>query len=363
MFPGLAVAEALQNRGCRIALMISEKEVDQRGARASAEMEIVKLPAVAMTRGQTGKALRAAFVSLKQSWSSFRVSKPKAVLAMGGFTSAGPILAGKALRLQTYVHESNSVPGRANRWLAPWVDKVFIGFSTAANRIHNRSVQLTGTPVRPQFQPSDPESSRMALGLAPDQPVLLVMGGSQGASAINEGMVKALPLLRKSFPELQYVHLTGPRDAEAAQAAYRANGCKAVVLPFLTEMEYALGAATLAISRAGASSLAEFAAMGVPALLIPYPSAADNHQHHNAEAFAQTGAAAMIVQRHLQTEAFGQQIEKLLRNPGARAAMTEQLRKWHYPNAAEEMAGAIMRGLEPHDVASPASRAVHVNAR
>ena len=110
---------------------------------------------------------------------------------MGGFTSAPPVLAGKRLGAFTFLHESNSIPGRANRWLAPWVDEVFVGFPTAARRLSTQCIRYVGTPVRPQFKPVDPGPCRMALGLSPKDPVLLIMGGSQGASGINQLLLRA----------------------------------------------------------------------------------------------------------------------------------------------------------------------------
>src|SRR5205814_1135795 len=155
---------------------------------------------------------------------------------MGGFTSAPPVFAGRLLGAMTCLHESNSVAGRANRLLAPWVDKVFIGFASAAAQLRNRSVQFTGTPVRTQFQNLDPSACRIALGLDPDKPLLLVTGGSQGASAINNAIVQMLPQLFKRLPDLQLLHLSGSKTFEAIREGYKRAAGKVIVLPFLTEM-------------------------------------------------------------------------------------------------------------------------------
>src|SRR5262249_27785691 len=154
--------------------------------------------------------------------------------------------------------------------------------------LKNRQVIVSGTPVRPTFQLRDGYVAREALGLDGRSPTLLVMGGSQGASGINELVLKSLPLFAQVAPELQWIHLTGPNGAEELRRAYAAFNLKAAVHPFFSEMEVLLGAATAAISRAGASSLAEFAAMRVPAVLVPYPTATDNHQFENARAFEQS---------------------------------------------------------------------------
>jgi hypothetical protein len=136
--------------------------------------------------------------------------------------------------------------------------------------------------VRSRFQEQDPRECRLQLGLAPDRPVLLVMGGSQGARAVNELVLAALPSLERQSPQLQILHITGREDFGRVQDGYAPWAGRAVVRDFLGEMELAMGAATMAISRAGGSALAEMAAMGLPSILIPYPSATDNHQFYNA---------------------------------------------------------------------------------
>jgi UDP-N-acetylglucosamine--N-acetylmuramyl-(pentapeptide) pyrophosphoryl-undecaprenol N-acetylglucosamine transferase len=268
-------------------------------------------------------------------------------LAMGGFTSAAPILAGKLAGAATYLHEANSIPGRANRWLSPFVDQVFISFSMAALRLRNRSVTLTGMPVRPQFQETEPGAAcRIALSLHPEKPVLLITGGSQGASSVNSLICEALPLFKAAMPGLQFIHLTGTGDVEKVRRAYALNGLRAVVYPFLTEMELALGAATVAVTRAGASSLAEMAAMRVPAILIPYPWAADDHQYFNARSFADSGAARLMPQRNLTAKSLSDAVLEMIRDDGARQSARAALDKWFFPNAAADIANKIFRSID-----------------
>jgi UDP-N-acetylglucosamine--N-acetylmuramyl-(pentapeptide) pyrophosphoryl-undecaprenol N-acetylglucosamine transferase len=345
LFPGLAVADVFQQWGCDVALLVSKKEVDQEAVKSAAGLKVVTLPAVALQNRNVVSFLRGCWRSYSLCGRAFQEIKPRAVLAMGGFTSAPPILAGKRRGTATFLHESNSIPGRANRWLSPWVDEIFVGFPTAARRLYQQSVQVVGTPVRAQFQPVDAAPCRMALGLNPAQPVLLVMGGSQGASGINRLIESALPLLSSRAPELQFLHLTGPEDAKRMQAAYAGQRCRAVVRPFLTEMELALGAATLAINRAGASSLAEIAAVQLPAILIPYPHATDDHQLYNARAFVESGAAELISQASASPELLTESILRLLSDSSAREAMRCNLTRWHFPHAAEEIAGRIFSRL------------------
>ena len=168
------------------------------------------------------------------------------------------------------------------------------------------------------------------------------MGGSQGASAINALVMKSLPLFAKRVPELQWIHLAGARDAEKLSQAYSALGLKAVVLPFLERMELALGAATAAISRSGASSLAELAAMRLPAVLVPYPSATGNHQFHNARAFEASGAARLLEQKTATAEMLADAMWDLMERSNVRERMQVALAHWHTPEAAERIAEVIL---------------------
>ena len=353
LFPGLAVAEVLARNGCDISLLISPKEVDQQAVQSAAGVEVLTLPAVGLVDGQIGPFVRGFWQSYRVAKQKFKTRPPQAVLAMGGFTSAPPILAGSGVGAATFFHEANSVPGRANRWLAPFVDAAFIGFPSAARRLHCHTVRTTGTPVRQQFHSLDPESCRVNLGLDPVRPVLLVMGGSQGASAVNHLVAQSLELLAAQSPDLQFLHLTGTNDFKKVCDAYAAHKLKAVVRPFLAEMELALGAATVAISRAGASSLAELAAMRVPVVLIPYPSAADNHQFYNAWAFVESGAARMLEQEKATPELLAEMVNGLLEKPELRAGMQEALAQWHQSDAAALIAAQILEAMARNGVRFP----------
>jgi UDP-N-acetylglucosamine--N-acetylmuramyl-(pentapeptide) pyrophosphoryl-undecaprenol N-acetylglucosamine transferase len=345
LFPGIAVAEQLRARGASVTLLISPKDVDQQAVRGAKETRIEVLPAVASGAGRQLAFVRGFVKSFAASRRLFRAGQPDAVLAMGGFTSAPPVLAGKRRGVWTFLHESNTVPGRANRWLSWIVDQAFVGFAEAAPRLHTRRVTVSGTPVRPQFRVRDAAACRATLGLDPRRPVLLVMGGSQGATGINELVLHSLPVLLKRTPELQWLHLTGAGDFEKVKAGYAARRGVAVVRPFLAEMELALGAATAAVSRAGASSLAELAAMRVPAVLIPFPAAADNHQFHNARAFERTGAARLLEQVSATPHSLAQMVLELLSETHVRDAMRGALSRWHAPRAAEEIAVAMLNAL------------------
>ena len=346
LFPGLAVAEQLRLLDCDVTLLISPKEVDQHAVKCALGMEVATLPAVGLTRHGFQAFMAGCWRSYRLCRRLFRDRPPQAVLAMGGFTSAPPVLAGKACGAATFVHESNTIPGKANRWLAHFVDQAFVGFPSAAGRLHHTNVLCTGTPVRPQFQAAAPAACRLALGASPARPLLLVMGGSQGASGINDLMLEALAPLSNAVPDLQFIHLAGSNDVARVQAAYDAQKARAIVRPFLTEIEWALGAAIVAVSRAGASSLAELAAMRLPSVLIPYPVAADNHQLHNARAFVDTGAALLLEETGASGARLASLILSLVQHPDAHAAMAQALERWHQAHAAELIAERILALLE-----------------
>ena len=345
LFPGLAVGEELVRRGCSVSLLISPKEVDQQAVKSARGMEIITLPAVALQGGQRLAFLRGGWQSWRAARKNFRSRPPGAVLAMGGFTSAPPIIAASGIGARTFLHESNTIPGRANRWLARFVDHAFVGFPQAATRLHAREVTVTGTPVRGEFKAREVTVCRVALGLDPTRPVVLVTGGSQGATGLNEMILSALPHFALRGPDWQWLHLAGPHDVEKVRSAYAQHNLKAVVHPFLSEMELALGAATVAVSRAGASSLAELAAVRLPAVLVPFPQAADDHQRHNALAFAETGAALLLEQAATAPEKIVSLVGELVESATAREKMQLSLAQWHAPKAAEMIAQIILTAV------------------
>jgi len=361
LFPGLAVAEQLKQHGCDVALLISPKQVDQQAVKSAQVMEIFTLPAVALQNGNYFSFASSFVKSLFAARKMFNKRRPAAVLAMGGFTSAPPVFVAKDTGIKTFLHESNTIPGRANRFLSRFVDGAFVGFPEAAARLKTRKITTTGTPVRPQFQPQDAAACRTALGLEPDRPAILIVGGSQGARGLNEVILSALPLLAER--NWQWLHLTGATSFEKVKAAYAARGIKAVVKPFLAEMDLALGAATVAVSRAGASSLAEIAAMRLPSLLVPFPAAADNHQFFNASAFERTGAAALLEQKNSTPEKVAATLAKMVEDETVRSKMQTALAQWHAPKAAEQIAENILQAvgkpvLKSSKIQAPSSREI-----
>ncbi|MCP5522171.1 MAG: UDP-N-acetylglucosamine--N-acetylmuramyl-(pentapeptide) pyrophosphoryl-undecaprenol N-acetylglucosamine transferase [Verrucomicrobiales bacterium] len=345
LFPGRAVACELQAAGCDTLLFVSDKAVDLAAVRDLPADAVVALPASASGQGRTRAFLRGAGRSLQIARRVFRHRPPAAVLAMGGFAGVGPVLAGRLCGAKVFLHEANSVAGRANRWLGWLARETFLYFPSAAHRLRLRRTRVAGMPVRRAFQPRDPRESRLALGIHPDRPVLLVLGGSQGASTLSEAVLATLPSLAVFEPDLQYIHLTGLRDAGEVRRAYAQHKLTAVVEPFMTHLEVAMSAATVAISRAGASSLAELAAMRLPAVLVPYPWAADNHQFFNARSFQEAGAARLLSQDDATPERLLAEVRALLRSPAGRDGMKDALARRHQPDSAARIAAFIREAI------------------
>jgi UDP-N-acetylglucosamine--N-acetylmuramyl-(pentapeptide) pyrophosphoryl-undecaprenol N-acetylglucosamine transferase len=362
LFPGLAVGQELLRRGCAVQLLISPKDVDQSAVKSTTGFEVITLPAVAFQSGSRLAFFRGFVKSYLAARKQFKRRTPQAALAMGGFTSVPPVLAARRLGAKTFLHESNTIPGRANRVLSRWVDVAFTGFPEAAVRLKCRCTMNTGTPVRPQFQSRDTAECRRALGLAPERSVVLVTGGSQGARGLNDLILRALPLVARTVPEWQWFHLTGAADVEHVRAAYAEHKLTAIVQPFSTQMEQALGAADAAVTRAGASSLAELAAVQLPAVLVPLPTSADDHQRFNAKVFSAGGAARWVEQTTATPEELVKHLRELIGNAPVRANMQASLARRHAPGAAAEIATQVLASLAERTVDAPSATRLEVVA-
>ena len=350
LFPGIAVGDALVARGCEVTLLVSPKEVDQTAVKSAYGMDVESLSMI----GLAGNPLKFGCKFIRSTNSCrklFFKKPPAAVLAMGGFTSLPPVIVGKIMGAKIFLHEANAVPGRAVRMLSSFADEVFVQFPDSLPRVLGGNVRATGLPVRATMEPVPKADARTVLGLVDDLPVLLIMGGSQGAEAINRAVLGSLPYLAKLLPKIQFIHLTGNRNSDPIRLAYDALGLRAVVRPFLTEMEYALGAADLVISRAGASSLAEFSSMELPAILVPYPSAVDDHQRLNARTFVEMGAARCFHQKQLTPSLLIQQLKELFGRPVKLKKMGEAMKQWKSDCATDEVVKRIYEvcGWEPSE--------------
>jgi UDP-N-acetylglucosamine--N-acetylmuramyl-(pentapeptide) pyrophosphoryl-undecaprenol N-acetylglucosamine transferase len=324
LFPGLAVAESLRARGHEVLLFVSEKEVDAL-ALSGRSFPFEKLPTIGLPSLYSPAIfgfLRRFNESLGRCRAIYRTFKPQAVLGMGGFTSTAPILAGRMRGISTFIHESNAIPGKANRLTARMVRAVLLGFKECAPFFPRSRTEVTGTPIRTELRRLDRAEARAKLGLAPNILTLLVMGGSQGASGINQAVIRALSALQGL--ELQVIHLSGTRDERLVADNYQRDNIRAFVAPFHHRMEEAYSAADFAVARAGAASLAELSFYALPSILIPFPYAADDHQTRNAEIFSGAGAAMLMKESELTGDRLTRAIRDLGSNGEALATMSEK---------------------------------------
>ena len=258
--------------------------------------------------------------------------RPHLVIGVGGYSS-GPVVLMAALRgVPTMVLEQNAVPGLTNRLLAPFVRAAAVTFEST-RRYFGGKAFVSGNPVRPEFFESVGPLTEAGADEQSSIASILVFGGSQGAHAINVAMVEAAPELAAG-PPLRLTHQTGERDVEMVRAAYRRAGISAEVEPFLYDMGERLRHADVIVCRAGATTLAEITAAGRAAILIPLPTATDDHQRKNAEALAATGAAEVL----LQSDATGQ------RARAARAGAGRRPRGADADGAGRPRAGTAGRG-------------------
>jgi UDP-N-acetylglucosamine--N-acetylmuramyl-(pentapeptide) pyrophosphoryl-undecaprenol N-acetylglucosamine transferase len=342
LFPGIAVAEALQNRGHQVMLLVSEKDIDAVALSGRTNFQVEKLPTVGLPSPFSPALFgftRRFVESLSRCRSIYRKFKPHAVLGMGGFTSTAPVLAGRFRGVATFIHESNAVPGKANRWTARAVNTVMLGFKECAPFFPKTRTEITGTPVRTELVRLDRADSLRKLGLQEDLPTLLVMGGSQGASGINQALIKALPFLQ-GVP-LQVIHLSGVRDERLVADNYRRENVPAYIGAFHHQMEEVYSAADLVVARAGAASLAEFAAFSLPSILIPFPYAADDHQTRNAEIYAHADAAILLKQADLSGESLARTIREVMENPQRLQQMAANCARLAPQDAAGRVANTI----------------------
>lgn len=247
--------------------------------------------------------------------------------------------------------EQNHFPGAVNRWLAPRVDAVCVPSDAARRRLGGRGI-VTGNPVRRAFASIGPPPAGAALSL-------LIFGGSRGARSINRAAAAAVPRLARISPPPRIVHQTGEEDEPGVAAAYREYPGPHEVRAFLDDMPDRLAAADLAVCRAGATTLAELAAAGRPAVLVPYPFAADDHQRWNAKAVEDAGAAVVILDRELAGDRLAETVAALAADPARLLAMGEAARKLARPDAASriaDIASALLAGRDPAAAEPPAGR-------
>lgn len=344
LFPGLAVAEVLRAQGHGVLLLVSEKEVDARALRNHPDLPSEKLPSIGLPSPFSPALvafLRRLRASLKKCGTIFDGDRPDAVLGMGGFTSIAPLVAAWRRGIPAFLHESNAIPGKANRLAARFCKGVLLGFDDCAKHFPRGKTRVTGTPIRRELGENVPsrDEARRRLGLDVSKPALLVMGGSQGASGINALMTQAAG--RLSGCGFQIVHLAGERGVDAVETAYKAAGIPAVVMPFCDRMQDVYAAADLAVSRSGAASLGELSWFGLPSVLVPYPHAAEDHQRLNAEIFVRAGAARVVKESGASPDGFAALLASLLESPADLSNMAAAAKGLAPRDAAARVAGVL----------------------
>jgi UDP-N-acetylglucosamine--N-acetylmuramyl-(pentapeptide) pyrophosphoryl-undecaprenol N-acetylglucosamine transferase len=339
LYPGLAVARELQARDSRTVITFAgtargiEARVLPREGFVLDEIRSAGVKGKSMTAMLRGFALVP--WGLVDAWRLIARRRPQVVVGVGGYSSAPVVLAAAVRRIPTIVLEQNAMPGLANRLLARLVDAAAVTYEEAVPWF-GRKAFVSGNPVRPGF-------AAAARGVAPPdrRPRLLVFGGSQGAHAINVAMVEAAPELAALQPVPDVVHQTGERDLQVVRDGYRRAGLDARVEAFLYDMDREMAAADLVVCRAGATTLAELTATGAPSLLIPLPTATDDHQRKNAEALRRAGAAELLEQRDLSGGSLAATIAGLLKDEPRRRAMADAAAHAARRDAAQVIADRI----------------------
>jgi UDP-N-acetylglucosamine--N-acetylmuramyl-(pentapeptide) pyrophosphoryl-undecaprenol N-acetylglucosamine transferase len=345
VIPALAIANELKKKYDADILFIgTARGIENRLVPAAGyPLQLVRVGALKnvslMTRAKTTFDLPRAVWSAGRMLNEFA---PDVVIGVGGYASGPAMLAAVVKHIPTLAFEPNVVPGFANRMVARFVSGAAVHFEETAK--YFRHAEVTGVPVRQAF-----------FGIPTKvggTPTLLVFGGSQGAHAINEAMIRCLPELQRQSPGIRIIHQTGERDYNDALAAYQsftsAAGEAAEVSKFIEDMPAAFARADLVVCRSGASTVAEITAAGKPAIFVPFPRAADDHQRVNAEVLASEGAAVVVEESKLEGVWLAETIAALLGDAQRLQAMSEAARGLAHPNAAKDIAEMARRvaGLE-----------------
>jgi UDP-N-acetylglucosamine--N-acetylmuramyl-(pentapeptide) pyrophosphoryl-undecaprenol N-acetylglucosamine transferase len=340
LFPGLAVAEA-------IAAMPG---ADVRFVGSAFGIESTAVPRAGfpftplVIRGVRGRGVRGALAFCWQlpfacvrAWRLLGAMRPDLVLGLGGYGSVPVVLAARVRRVPSVLLEQNAHPGMANRLLAHLARRVCTTFAESASFFPTGKCVHTGNPVRRLSSPLEPLARHFTI---------FVFGGSQGARTINRAAVGAATILREQVPNIRLIHQTGTADVEWVREGYRTAMVEAEVHPFIHDMARAYARADLVVCRAGATTLAELAMLGKPAILVPYPFAADDHQRANAEVLVRRGAARMVLDGDLSDESLAQHIGELAGARDRLQAMAACARALAVPEATARVVEVCQRTIE-----------------
>jgi UDP-N-acetylglucosamine--N-acetylmuramyl-(pentapeptide) pyrophosphoryl-undecaprenol N-acetylglucosamine transferase len=272
----------------------------------------------------------------------WRELRPDVVFGLGGYASLVPVICAYMRRVPILLLEQNVVPGKATRFLSPLADLVLCHWTASMRRLScKKRIRFTGTPLRGGLFKQKPMAES-----AGKYPTLLVLGGSQGARAINNFMMESLPVLRERIPGLRIIHSTGKEDYARVRRAYERLGLGNSVFDFIGDMGVAYSSADLVLSRAGATTLAEITAWGLPSVLIPYPYGTDGHQYLNAEELADRGAAEVVEERDLATQGLTMLLLDILTDAERLQKMRQASRAVGKPFATQEVIQCMLELLE-----------------
>ncbi|HUF63581.1 MAG TPA: undecaprenyldiphospho-muramoylpentapeptide beta-N-acetylglucosaminyltransferase [Verrucomicrobiales bacterium] len=335
LFPGLAVAEEFRRRGRGVLLLVSNREIDAVALRDHPGFPSEVVDMVGMPKPFSPAMLGFVRKLLRERGRCVRLlrrHRARGVLGMGGFTSTPPVLAARRLRIPAFIHESNAYPGKANRLTARFCAGVFAGTEECRPWFPQSDVRVVGTPIRTALKsPVDRDAAYAHFGLNRDLETLVVMGGSQGASGVNRAVCACLDLVNPK--RFQIIHFTGAQDEGEVRGRYAETAIRHHVAAFCSRMEYALQVADLVVSRSGGSSLAELAYFGIPAVFIPYPYAADDHQTRNAEPYVRRGAAVLLRQDEALEGRLRRELAALFGDRPRREAMGRAMREFSSEDA------------------------------
>ncbi len=337
LFPGIALATGLQQRvaDCEVMFIGTRRHLDME---TLAEFDFQRESISCM--GLKGMGLTHRFKSLAglpgavfEARRIIRKFGPDLVFGVGGYVTGPVLLAAKLLSIPTCIHEQNSVAGLANRMISRFVDKVFLSIPGDYPFPAHKTV-VAGNPVRDEILAAAREKQEIKR----DELTLLVLGGSLGAHRINMLMLEAIAIIQEeSELAVHLVHQTGIADEDRVRGGYAAAGMEAEVAPFFKDMASLYKRADLVVARAGATTLAELSVMGLPALLIPYPYAADDHQEKNGSYYVDGGGACMYRESELDEKLLASAIIELLQSPDELHSMAAQMKKMGKPDATRRI--------------------------
>ena len=347
LFPGIALADSLRQRfpGCEILFIGTQRQLD-RDALAGLDFQQESIACMGLKGMGLVRRLKSLISLPKAVLEARQIIKqfqPALVFGVGGYVTGPVLVAAKLLGIPACIHEQNAIPGLANRLTARFVSKVFVSIPGTYPFSQKKTV-VSGNPVRKKILAA---AERRPVKKSNKPLTLLVMGGSLGAHRINMLMLEAAQHItaKQPFP-FRLIHQTGAADADEVRAGYAAAGIEAEVEPFFKDMAAVYAQADLAVARAGATSLAELAVMGLPVLLIPYPYAADDHQAANAAYYVAGGGAKMYREEELDSRRLAALLMLLAEDADKLALMSAAMKSMAVPDAAERILAECIKLIE-----------------